>query len=965
MTSSETPTFGAWLRRRRRALDLTQAELARQVGYAEATLRKIEADELRPSKELAARLAERLGLTGNDRTAFVRFARGGTPVPDLPALPRAGPIPVPARELPADRPEAASPRHNLPAQLTSYVGHEHDVAELAARLSDPDPARLVTLIGTGGCGKTRLALQVGAALVAAYPDGVWLVELAPLSDPGLVAPTVAATLGIQSAADRPILAQMVDALRERRLLLLLDNCEHLVDACARLADGLLRGCPDLRILATSREALRIDGETRWRVPSLGVPPDDQLPPLADLGQVEAVRLFVERATAAQPDFALSDANAAAVAAICRRLDGIPLALELAAARLPGLSIEQIADRLDQRFRLLTTGSRAALPRQQTLAAAVAWSYDLLDAAERTLFGRLAVFVGSFTLEAAEAVCADDAEGSRFWELGASLPAPQITPSTAQNQPPSTKHLAPRTQNQPLASADVLALLGALVDKSLVVAESAADGAARYRLLETLRQFGAEKLEAAGEAGALGERHAHFYRALAEAGARGRRGPDQVAWLGRLEADHDNLRAALTCLERHDQAVAALRLAGDLAVFWATRGYYAEGRAHLARLLARTETTDRWAERGRALWGAGILADRQGDFGVRRACFEESLACATRADDRATIVRALIGLGKWAASERDDRRAALWLDEAVARARAIGEDWAIADVLTERAVWEADQGEVTLARSHAEELLAITRQSGDTWGIRQALHTLGSIELFEGAYGRVRVLVDEYRAIARALGDRSSIANTLCFEGQVAVGEGAPEVARAQLTEALAIYRDRGDSVGVAVAAANLAELALSQDDPDGARAFAAECLAAAREPGAKHLVNALLCNGDVALAAGDAAAARRFFADALALLGPAGRAGPTAQVLQGFARVAAARNQPVRALRLAGRAATMRGYCALRPAYVDRGLLDRALQPLLDAPGGLSPDEQAAAWADGGAMTPEAAVAYALDEGGV
>ncbi|HEX5418186.1 MAG TPA: tetratricopeptide repeat protein, partial [Chloroflexota bacterium] len=497
------------------------------------------------------------------------------------------------------------------------------------------------------------------------------------------------------------------------------------------------------------------------------------------------------------------------------------------------------------------------------------------------------------------------------------------------------------------------------DKSLVVAELSEQGVARYRLLETLRQFGWEKLEAAREAESLGERHARYYLAQAEEGERGLRGRDQVDWLWRLEADHDNLRAGLTWLESRGQVDPALRLAGALAVFWAIRGYYAEGRARLERLLARPEAAESWAERGKALWGLGRLADRQGDFGVVRTYFEESRACAARAGDRETIIRALIGLGKWAVNQ-DDRRADQWLAEALARARELGEPWAIAAVLGEKAQLEAAQGDLVLAQSLSEERLALARQMGDTWEVNFALHTLGQFALNRGDDARARALFDEKLAIARALGDRSSIATTLCFLGQVDAAQGAPEPARVRFEEGIAIYRDRGDQDGIAFAACNLCELALSRGDLGAARAFAAECLTAARIPGAEKLVTALLCSGDVALAGGDGSAAEGYLAEALALLGPAGRPGPTAQILQGFARVAATRNQPARALRLAGRAATLRGWNAYRLASIDLALLERALRPLRDAPGGLSPDEQAAAWAEGEAMATEQAVADAL-----
>jgi predicted ATPase/class 3 adenylate cyclase len=399
-----------------------------------------------------------------------------------------------AAGLPAEFPPLRSLEsvpHNLPLQLTSFVGREREMAEVAHLLGQ---TRLLTLTGVGGTGKTRLALQVAADQLAEYPQGVWLVELAPLADQALVPQTVAAVLGVREDGRRPLLATLTDVLRPKHLLIVLDNCEHLIDACAQLTDALLRACPKVQVLATSREALGIAGETSWRVPSLALSETDGQPAVEALRQVEAVRLFVERAVAAQSRFALTPVTAPLVVQVCRRLDGIPLALEMAAVRLRGLSVEQLADRLDQRFRLLTGGSRTALPRQQTLQATVDWSYSLLTPEEQALFARVSVFARGFTLEAAEAVCAGGV----------------------------------------IAAADVLDLLVRLVEKSLVVADDGEAVSTRYRLLETLRQYGRERLVASEEAATVHGNHAAYFLALAEQAERAWHGPEQVAWLGRLE-----------------------------------------------------------------------------------------------------------------------------------------------------------------------------------------------------------------------------------------------------------------------------------------------------------------------------------------------------------------------------------------------------------------------------------------------
>jgi predicted ATPase/class 3 adenylate cyclase len=456
-------------------------------------------------------------------------------------------VPGLSAEFPALRSLDALP-NNLPRQLTSFVGREREMQEIKRLLG---ATSLLTLVGTGGAGKTRLSLQVAADVLETYRDGAWLVELAPLSDPTLVPQTVATALGVREQAGRPAMQTLQEYLRTRTLLLVLDNCEHLVAACTSLADGLLRACPNLKILATSREALGIAGETTWRVPSLSMP-DPRQPGFgaaelaAALPQYEAVRLFIDRAVAVSPGFAVTNRNAPAVAQICHRLDGIPLALELAAARVRVLSPEQIAARLDDRLRLLTGGSRTALPRQQTLRALVDWSYDLLSEQERTLLARLSVFAGGWTLEAAEAVCTG--EGIEDFEI--------------------------------------LDLLTQLVDKSIVLA-ARHGGETRSRLLETLRQYGAEKLAASGDLEARQRAHADWFLQVAERVSNDWFRLEQASQTDRWTADQDNLRAALawTLADVTDERIErGLRLAASLQGFWFIKARHSEARRWYERVL---------------------------------------------------------------------------------------------------------------------------------------------------------------------------------------------------------------------------------------------------------------------------------------------------------------------------------------------------------------------------------------------
>ena len=439
--------------------------------------------------------------------------------------------------------------NNLPRQLTSFVGREREIEE-ATRLLGSAP--LLTLTGPGGVGKTRMALELAANLLDGYDDGAWAVELGSIADPDLIANTIASTFGVGEEPGRPLLSAVAEHLRGRRLLLILDDCEHVLAAAARAADTIMRADPGVRIIATSREPLGISGEVLFPVPSLAVPNPDRVLTGDPIGQYDALRLFAERCAAAQPSFRVTDSNVASIAQLCRRLDGIPLALELAAARSRVLSVEQIAARLDDRFNLLTGGSRIAVPRHQTLRATIDWSYDLLTQPERAVLRRLSTFAGGSSIEAAEAVCAGD----------------------------------------PVESFEVLDLLARLVDRSLVVPEPSADET-RFTMLETVREYARERLVESGEADDVRRRHRDWYLALVEeAEPAFFRGPEPGYWLERLDREHDNLRAALAWSEEGaDDAEAGLRLAAGLWRFWEIRGFLQEGRGWLERMLRSSARRD--------------------------------------------------------------------------------------------------------------------------------------------------------------------------------------------------------------------------------------------------------------------------------------------------------------------------------------------------------------------------------------
>jgi predicted ATPase/class 3 adenylate cyclase len=588
--------------------------------------------------------------------------------------------------------------NNLPVQLTSFIGRDAELAGLRQQLV---AHRLVTLTGMGGCGKTRLALQVAANAVDAYPDGVWLVELAPLSEPSLVDQQLATVLGIREAAataGRTLTDRLVDHLATRRTLVLLDNCEHLVAACAGLAARLVGACRELTVLATSREPLGVAGEVTFGVPPLAV---DSLDP-AGVGGIEAVRLFVDRARLANPSFGLTSENAPAVASICRRLDGIPLAIELAAARIRSLTPQQLDARLGDRFRLLAGGARTSLPRHQTLRAAIEWSHRLLPGPERVLFRRLAVFAGGCTLEAAEQVCAD-------------------------------------------GDLDVLLVVAALVDRSLLVYEPAQG---RYRMLETIRQFAWDKLAEADELGGLRGRHRDWCLALAEAADFN--GPAATAWLARLAAEQDNFRAALEWDgPTGDDGAKRLRLGGALREFWWAQAQPGEGRHWLERALAAGPAAPA-AARATALLGAGLLAGEQGDAAAARTFLRQSHALYEQLGDRRGVAQALVGLGETAVVQGRYQEARALLEQAAREARAAGDQPLAALALNFVGNGLYLQGDWTAARLVFEQVREGFQAIGNPHGVAVATVQVGLCALEGGGQHEACSLVREGLQLARLL-----------------------------------------------------------------------------------------------------------------------------------------------------------------------------------------------------------------------
>jgi predicted ATPase len=896
---SSFTTFGALLRYLRRRARLQQRDLAIAVGYSEGQICRLEQNQRLPDlATLAARFLPALDLEHEPELAaqlleLAAAARNADSSSSGGAAGKGGEQPAPQ--------ELALPtaQHgNLPTPLTPLINRTREVAAISACLARAD-VHLITLVGPPGIGKTRLGLHVAGAWQARFRDGVYFVALAPIRDPAYVLPAIAHTLGIQKT-EIPTIEALRAVISDRQVLLVLDNFEQVADSAPQIAE-LLRAAPYAKAIVTSRAALHLSGEHLFIVPPLDRPDPHNLPPLAELAAMPAVELLTSRLQAIRPEFVLTQENAPVIAEICACLDGLPLAIELAAARGRMFGPQALLDRLrgasgPTALRFLVDGPRDLLVHQQTLRSTIDWSYDLLQERERALLQSLAIFVGGWTQEAAEAVC----EHKEIRRQGDKA----IIDMSIAHSP------------GPLVPMPVLDGLAALVDQSLLRQEEGPDGALRFTMLETIREYAYLKLEASGQAEHARRRHAHYYLRLAQTAERKLSGGHQMRWFAQLETEHGNLWAALEWFGSNDIAN-GLRMTCSLRQFWHVRGYLSEARAWIESALGRCDdcgATD--LDRANALCVAGFLAFHQGDLARTETLSDASLAIFRRLGAQRGIADALHNLAGAAFMSNQYARAAALFGECLALYRALGDQAEVAQVLKSLGLIAKDQGDFARAIALYQESLAIRQQLGDKRGVAQSYFNLGVVAYWQGDYAGAIRLSEQGLAFYRALGDKMGAAYTLDTLGMAHCRQGSYAKAFQLLEESLAMFHELGDQFGIALLLTDM---------------------------------------GSVAQARGDANRAGQLYGEGLALSWKIGDKRRAAFCLEGLA--AAAANQPLRAAQLFGAAAALRAAIGAPLPPSEQADYDRSLAAARQG----DPKAWVAAWEIGRAMALEHVIECALD----